>query len=200
MRGAIAALCLLCSCGYQFEGAKPDGGVTTLSIPYIKGDGAGQLNADLSRAFAASGLFECVQEGGELILRAEIVADGDDRIGYRFDRNPTTGKLRDNIVGTENRRAVTVQITLIDAYTEQTLLGPQIIHASADYDYVDQNSIRDLVFETTSGTPQKVLDFSLGQLDSLEGAHDDSSAVVFRVAAQKIVDGLIVRRAIQHAH
>lgn len=199
IRLAISSLLLLCGCGYSFEGSEPEGGVVTISIPYIKGDGEGQLNSELAKALSSSGMFDYVQNGGELILEASIIADGDDRIGYRFDRNPTSGELRDNIVGTENRRAMSAEVKLIDSYTHEVVLGPQVIRVTADYDYVDSNSIRDLVFFTTKDSPQKVLDFSLGQLDSVDGAHDDTSFVVYKLLAQKIVDGLIVKHAIDCA-
>jgi hypothetical protein len=68
-----------------------------------------------------------------------------------------------------------------------------VIKAFADYDYVDSNSIRDLTFRSGHHQHEKTLDFSLGQLDSLDGAHQDASAPIFRLAAQKIVDGLLNR-------
>ncbi len=196
MKLRIAFLLILCGCGYSFEGSHPSGGVLSISIPYIKGDVEGQLNNELAKALSTSGVFDYVQNGGELILEAGIIADGDDRIGYRYDRNPTTGVLRDNIVGTENRRSMSATFKLIDSYTQEIVLGPQVIRATADYDYVDSNSIRDLVFLNTDGTPEKVLDFSLGQLDSVEGAHDDTTLVVYKTLAQKIVQGLIVQHVI----
>jgi hypothetical protein len=188
----FVSLLLFFGCGYHFEGSEQREGVVSVSIPYIKGDGEGELNSALAKALGTSGLFDYVQNGGEWILQAAIIADGDDRIGFRYDRNPTTGKRRVNIVGTENRRSMSVQVTLINAHTQETLLGPQVVSATADYDYVDSNSIRDLTFVTIQGTPERVLDFSLGQLDSVDGAHDDTSAVVYRLLAQKIVDGLIL--------
>ncbi len=197
--GIIACLLLLFGCGYHFEGSEEHGGMVSISIPYIKGDGEGLLNSELAKALSSSGMFDCVQNGGQLILQATIIADGDERVGFRFDRNPTTGKLRDNIVGTENRRSMSIQITLIDAYTQETVLGPQVISASSVYDYVDSNSIRDLTFISTQGKPEKILDFSLGQLDSFEGAHDDSTIVIYRQLAQKIVDGLVLRNAMDHS-
>ena len=191
---SILCLCLAFSCGYHFDGDKAEGRTVTISVPYIKGDLEGYLNEELVKALTDSGRFDCVQNGGELLLEASIIGDGDDRIGYRYDRNPRTGKLRDNIVGTENRRTINVVVSLIDTYTHATVLGPQAVKASADYDYVDSNSIRDLVFINTNGKPQKVLDFSLGQLDSYTGAHDDTSPLIYRYLAKKIVEGLLVRR------
>lgn len=182
-------------CGYHFDGHEGDKQVVTISVPHIKGDREGHLNTEIVRVLSQSGHFECVQTGGELILEVSIIAEGDDRIGFRYDRNPTSGELRDNIVGTENRRSMTAIITVIDTYTHSTLIGPQAVKANADYDYVDSNSIRDLTFITTQGVPEKVLDFSLGQLDSVDGAHDDTSKVMYGHLALKIVDGLLIRQA-----
>jgi hypothetical protein len=194
--GSLFLLCLLLAagCGYHFDGARAEGDAVTISVPYIKGDLGGHLNTELVRALNNSGFFNCVQEGGDLILEASITAEGDDRIGYRFDRNPEKGTLRDNIVGTENRRSIVANVTLIEASTHATVLGPQSVKAQVDYDYVDSNSIRDLTFITQHGVPEKVLDFSLGQLDSVEGANDDTARLIYQQLAQKIVNGLLIVR------
>ena len=65
-----------------------------------------------------------------------------------------------------------------------------MIRQTVDSDYVDQNSIRDLTFITTQGKPQTVLNFSLGQLDSVEGAHDDTTDVLYRRLSEKVADVL----------
>ncbi len=189
---SILGILLLASCGYHFEGSGVADAMT-ISVPYIKGDPDGMLGAELVRALSSSGQFDCVQTEGALILEAAIVAEGDDRIGFRYDRDPTSGERRVNIVGTENRLTVSAMVKLVDSATEEVLIGPQIVKAYADYDYVDSNSILDLTFAPPGKPFQKVLDFSLGQLDSVEGAHDDALAVIYRQLAQKIVDGLIVQ-------
>ncbi len=194
----IAGLGLLSACGYHFEGSDNEGPTVSISVPYIKGDPEGLLAAQIVCELASSGQFDCVQTEGRLILQIALIAESDDRIGYRYDRDATTGKRRDNIVGTENRLTVSADVKLIDALTNEILVGPQIVKVFADYDYVDSNSVVDLTFVTPDGTPEKVLDFSLGQLDSVEGAHDDAFAVIHRRLAQKIVDGLIVK--IGHDH
>lgn len=189
----VLCLFLLSGCGYHFEGTEKQASTVTISVPYIKGDPEGELNKELIHALSSSGQFDCVHSGGMFILEAAIIADSDSRIGYRFDRNPTTGKLRDNIIGTENRRALSIEVKLINAYTQEIVAGPQLITAHADYDYVDSNSVRDLTFVGPHGSAQTVIQFSLGQLDSVEGAHDDSAKPIYQILAQKIVDGLIVK-------
>lgn len=196
---SLLILLLLAGCGYHFEEVESQEGVVTISVPYIKGDPEGKFNCELVRALSSTGQFDCMQNGGGLILEASITAESDDRIGYRFDRNATTGKLRDNIVGTENRHHITAVVSLLSAYTREVVIGPQTITAFADYDYVDSNSIRDLTLITTQGSSQRVLDFSLGQLDSVSGAHDDTAVVIYRILAQKIVDGLVVMKACELA-
>lgn len=194
IRGSLAALLLLAGCGgYQFEGAGSTAELTSVSIPYIKGDGEGMLNTEIAKALSISGVFDYVQNAGSLVLEASIVADGDERIGYRYDRNATTGERRDNIVGTENRRELAVEIKLVDSHSGAIVLGPEVIRATTEYDYVDGNSIRDLVF-IENGTPQTVLNFSLGQLDSVNGAHDDASASIYQIVAQKITQRLLLQR------
>ncbi|MES2121378.1 MAG: hypothetical protein V4492_01205, partial [Chlamydiota bacterium] len=147
------------------------------------------------KALSSSGRFDCVQNGGQYILEISIIADSDDRIGYRYDRNPTSGKLRKNIVGTENRRTISAEMRLIDSYSRDILIGPQIVKGYSEYDYVDSNSIRDLTFTNTHSVPQTILNFSLGQLDSIVGAHDDSSIVAYRNLARKVIDAMIIHSA-----
>ena len=178
---------LLGGCGYHTR----EGEEMTISVPFIKGDGDGRLTSEVIRAISATGCFEFRKNNGNKELQVSILSDGDERIGYRYDRNPTTGELRKNIIGTENRETITVEVKLIDTYTQEVILGPEVISASADYDYVDSNSIRDLTFIQPNGHPTTIIDFSLGQLDSIEGAHDDAQTPIFRKLAQKIVDGLM---------
>lgn len=179
------------SCGYRFQEDKSTEKVVTISIPYIKGDIEGQLNMELVRVLSSDPHFEYRQNGGMVVLEVAVVNDDDERIGYRYDRNPSTGHRRQNIVGTENRRNLTVEVKLIDSYTEEVIIGPVHVKARADYDYIDSNSIRDLTFTNSAGRTQTVINFSLGQLDSTEGAHDDAAVPIYRQLAQKIVDGIV---------
>jgi len=190
MKLLILLLLLLCGCGYHTKEEEQ----ITISVPFIKGDGEGRLTSEIIRAISATGYFEFRKNNGNQELQVAILSEGDDRIGYRYDRNPTTGELRKNIVGTENREIITVEVKLIDTYTQEIILGPEVISASADYDYVDSNSIRDLTFIQPSGHPTTIINFSLGQLDSIEGAHDDAQTPIFRKLAQRIVDGLMTQK------
>jgi len=71
------------------------------------------------------------------------------------------------------------------------VIGPIFVKADSDYDYYDPESIRDLSFVTNQGYRIATINFSLGQLDSIEGAVDDVAVPVYHSLAQKIVDGII---------
>lgn len=181
---------LLAGCGYQFQEREDR---LTLSIPYVQGDNEGQLTNELIRQFAYSGAYSYVKEDGNLILKVAILGDTTEKIGFRYDRNEFTGKLETNLQPTEDRRTVTAEVILINAATEEVVTGPTIVTAFSDYDYTDINSIRSLSFFTPGGKRQTVLNFSLGQVDSIEGAQDDAVAPLSRQLAKKIVDGILSR-------
>lgn len=195
MRALITLLLLLTSaCGYRFQDCPEDtvldSRAATISIPSIPGDGEGLLNTSLIRAIAASSQLDYRKNDGSLTLDVTVVSDTANKIGYRYDRDPKTGKLKSNILGTENRRTITVEVKLTDFYTEQVLVGPVKISVNGDYDYLETSSIRDLVFFDPHGAPQTVLDFSLGQLDSIEGASDDVRVPIYQRLAEQIVSGI----------
>lgn len=195
MKIVLSLLCLcLMGCGYQFDTTSIESSERiSVSIPYIKGDHEGVLLSALAHSMGESGVFDYVYSGGNCSLTVSIIADSDDRIGFRYDRNPTNGELRDNIVGTENRRALAVNIKLVDESTQEVIVGPEDVRVIVDYDYFDGNSIRDLVV-LGDPRPQTTLSFSLGQLDSVEGAHDDTHSSIYGLMADKIVSRLFISR------
>ncbi len=191
----VLVLLLLASCGYRFS--QEDGvqePARTISVPYVQGDGEGYLTSELIRQLADSGYFEYVQGDGELILNAVIAADTSERIGFRYDRHGPQAKKRHRLVPTENRRSIAVDISVIHGKTQEVLLDPIRVTADVDYDYIDPNSLRELIFVDTAGVTQKTVDFSLGQLDSIEGGQDGSTPYIYRLVSQKIVDGLIQKK------
>jgi hypothetical protein len=188
MRAFIVFLLCLTGCGYRFQ--KPDERMT-LSIPYVKGDQEGQLTNELIRQFARSGAYEYLREDGDLLLKVALVGASSEKIGFRYDRNQTTGAVETNLMPTENRRTATAEVSLVHAGTEEVVAGPYKIAASVDYDYTDVNSIQALAFVTPTGQKEKVLNYSLGQVDSPEGAHDDATLPLYRNLAQQIVAAVL---------
>jgi Lipopolysaccharide-assembly len=182
---------VLSACGYRAEGGR-SGHVTTITVPYVQGDAEGELTDQLIKQLSASGRFEVVQRGGCLCLNVSLIDNSSERIGYQYSRDDTKRKLHKNLLATENRRLVTAEVTLVNTVSEEILLGPSLVKASAEYDYIDSGSLRDLTFINSQGKKEKTLTFSLGQLDSIEGAQDDAAVPLYRALAQKIVDGVCI--------
>lgn len=187
----LFSLFFLSSCGYRFEERETARETRTITVPYIKGDAEGIFTNELIRQLSESGYFECVRSGGDFTLSAVLSSDENDKIGYRYDRHGPRGKRRHRLVPDENRRTAVAHVSLIDGRTDEIILEPTKVFANLDYDYIDSNSIRDLLFTDSNGVPRRTISYSLGQLDSIEGAQDDSSPLAFRLLSQKIVDALI---------
>ena len=180
--------CLLfSSCGYHFDGGEK----IAISVPYVIGDEEGRLTDALASALAKTATFQYVKGGGDWTLLVVVKDTDHDRIGYRYDRDDKSGKLRDNVIGIENRETITIEVTVQNAKTGDIIIGPQILKGRADYDYVDEHSLQDLAFIDRDGEQETSIAFSLGQLDSVAAAGQDASDPVYRELAQRIVDGLI---------
>nr|NGX46611.1 hypothetical protein [Chlamydiota bacterium] len=87
-------LLLTGSCGYHFERG-PD---RTISVSYAIGEQEGELTDALVREVASSPGFTYVRNGGELCLQIKIIGNSDDKIGFNYDRDDKSGKLRKNLI------------------------------------------------------------------------------------------------------
>lgn len=183
----LLAISLLTGCGYRI---KQNSEQTTVSIPFVKGDHEGQLVAELSRQLASSGHYTYVKEGGEYLLKVVILDDHSNRIGFRYDQSQFSGEVKKNLMADENRRQIEADVTLFRADTEEAIFGPVKVSAYSDFDYVYINSLETLSFINAQGQREKVLTFSLGQLDSVEGAQDDALFAIYRSLAGKIVESM----------
>lgn len=181
---------LVASCGYHFQDTEKPSSSSTITIPYVEGDFEGILTDALVHEFAASSNYRPVLRNGAFYLKIALVQNEDARIGYRFDREHLSGKLTKNLMAVENRKSLTAEVSLLDGITDEVVFGPEKVQAHVEMDYINPDSIRDLTFFNQEGERERVINFSLGQLDSIEGATDDSSVPLYRLLAQKIVDGI----------
>lgn len=140
-----------------------------------------------------TGLYEYVSSNGEVELKVALVGHSDEIIGFRYDRTEKKGRIELNLMATENRSHVAAEVSLFRASEDQPILGPIVVTASAEYDYIDVNSLRELAFTNSQGKREKVIDFSQGQLDSIEGAHDNALAPTYDALAKKIA--AVIQRA-----
>jgi hypothetical protein len=191
MRWFFLTFCLLAACGYHLDGQHEE--IHTINIPYIKGDTEGQLTNALICEISQSGLFEYVKEGGSFTLLVSLLSDDNEKIGFRYDRHDISGKRAKNLVTTEGRRILTAEVSLIEEGSLEEIVKPTTVSAGEDYDFIGAHSLRDLSFINSKGKRIPVTSFSLGQLDSIEGAQDDVATPLHRHLAQKIVDGLYAK-------
>lgn len=181
----IVGMLALAGCGYKFAADSP-----TLSVPYIKGDVDGLFTTAFVGTIAKSGAYQYVDKGGEYLLELAIVSDEYQQIGYRYDREERTGIRINRLEPVEERHKIAVEVKLFDRASGELLRTPFIVKATTDYDFVDQDSAVDVSFVTPSGRTRSVLDFSLGQLDSRDGARDNSRRVLFNKISEKIINSL----------
>ena len=182
---------MLPSCGYHTISSADR---PTLSIPYVRGDEEGFLTNAVIAEVNRTGLYDYVSSGGELELKIALVGNGEEVIGFRYDRSEKKGKLEQNLLATENRRSSAAEITLYRESEDEPILGPIVVTATTEYDYIDVSTIRELAFTTPSGKLEKVIDFSEGQLDSIEGAQDNALSPLYDDLAKKIA--AVIQKAV----
>lgn len=181
---------LLTSCGYHVDDDEVLSAFPTISVPYFDGDHSGVLTDIVVKSLSTSGTFNYANRGGSITLEGRIVSDNWENIGYQYDRHPISGERINRLVPNEGRREVTIEITLVDSRSLKTLYGPFRISACSDYDFIDSDSLQDASFINATGTRESALFFSLGQLDSIDGAKAASLDPIYQRLATKITEGL----------
>jgi hypothetical protein len=184
----ILLLLLLSGCGYRWQS---DSERPTFEIPYVLGDGDGSLTGEIVRALTVSGIGEVRQWGARYRLQAAIQSAEGQTIGYRRDRQRVNSRNQKNLIAAERRKTVSVTASLYEG--DQIVLGPFTVEGFADFDYVDGDSIQDLVFIAPNGSRQVVLPFSLGQLESSEAAEEAAMRPLNAQIARKIVEVLSLK-------
>ena len=176
---------LVAGCGYQWQDPEH---LPTLSIPLVSQDEDGLLTAELMEAMSKSGSAKVVSEGGEYTLKVCVLGEKTEKIGFRVDPQKIDHKIREHLLATEARRCLDVDVFLYQG--EKLVFGPYRIQSSAEYDYVDGDSIQDLAFVDRSGNLIPVLPFSLGQLEPSESASLAASSSLYKDLARKVVHGV----------
>lgn len=179
-------LLALTGCGYRWQPGEAES--YSITVPFIKGDEDGLFTSEVTRALAASGIADIRFHGGDYRLEISILQDSKETLGFRKDRQKVDGKTKRNMVACEARKNLSVEVTLFRGEGDEAVLGPYVLEADVDFDYVDGDSYQDLMFIDPHGVSQAVLPFSLGQLESYEAAQDAAMRPLYSRLAQKIVD------------
>ncbi len=171
----LILLLVLSACGYRFGQGILSEQYSTISVPYIIGDRDGDLTAEVVKQMSSSGAFTYTPDGGDLILIAKVVDYDEQNIGFRYDRKKS-GRLKDDIIPTETRMQIILDVSLVDASSGSVLRGPTRITASSDFDHD---------YYTTRHRENV---FSLGQLSDIDEARDAVLRPLHEKAARNIVD------------
>jgi hypothetical protein len=166
------------SCGYHHESDTAWVCYQTVSIDPIEGDWNGDLTAALVEQIAACSSIKYHHCGGDTLLHIDLEDPDEKNIGFRYSHHKD-GKIRKSIIPTETRLTAAAQVSLIEAATGKTLLGPVKIKASVDFDHD--------YYTTRHG----VNIFSLGQLNDYDEAYDAAYSPLIKALAQKIVEYIV---------
>lgn len=179
----ISLMVFLVGCGYHWMDEAP----LPVSVPLIAGDEDGGLTSEISRALHASGLFT-PSPNARYRLQVDIQGGESKTIGFQRDVEIVRGKPTKNLIASEARKSLTIQVTLYDGSV--IAYGPYTLTADADFDYAIGDAIQDLAFSTPTDPLVVVLPFSLGQLESQESAQEAATKPLYARLAQKLVDAL----------
>ena len=89
----------------------------------------------------------------------------------------------------EGMREVVAKIELVDIKSGDSVIKPFFLSATADYDFVNP-TVREAVEFPLNNETTSVLQYSLGQLDSEEGAKSASYKPAYEKLAKKIINRL----------
>jgi voltage-gated potassium channel Kch len=188
----LPLVALLSACGYR--AATSPLASSSISVPYIAGDETGGLTAALIEELSASGRCRVVRDRGDITFVGKVVSDENRQIGYQYDRPPLELDVqKTRLVPNEERRELTIEFELVERASGKSLTPLRTMTIGVDYDFAISDAIQGLVTET--GT--SILSFSLGQLDSVEGAREGARLPLHKKVARAVVAGLMHERALQ---
>lgn len=120
----------------------------------------------------------------QIIVHIEIKKRDSDHIGYRYDRNEANGEIINRLIPIEGREQILTTLVLENLKTGKSL-GPYYIESSQDFDFVNYDTYKDLAF-INDNRAVSVLSYSLGQLDSFQGAQESVNYRLISSLGKKI--------------
>lgn len=176
------------SCGYRWVPDLADEARSTISVPFVEGDGDGSLTQAIVYALSSSGMADVRQTGAHYRLSVSIIHSESQTVGYRRDRQKISGEIKKNLVSAEARKTLAIEATVYEK--DKIVCGPIRLNADSDYDYLDGDSMQDLAFINPLGAQQTVLPFSLGQLEPKEAAEEAAMKPLNAKIAKVLVDAI----------
>ena len=160
-----------------------------VAVPFVEGDRTGLMTQAITTALVQSGYFAILGDDAPYLVKVRIIEDRFDDISYQYDVQENNQASVKRLIPNQSRRSVRAYVSLENRYNPACLIDEFEVSSWAEVDYVNSESLGDLSFDI-NGDPTSVLTFSLGQLDSVEGAKANSLIPLSRDLANKIVLGL----------
>ena len=189
--GFVFSLFLFTGCCYRLVGKSEEGlALTKIAIPYIEGDLDGKLTEALIKALSKSPQLEYSKKHEALVFEGKIIENSLEYFGYQYDREPLSNERKNRLIPNEGTRVMALSFSLIEAKTCKVLLGPIHVSADQDFDFVDSDSLLDNFYINPNGNLEPVLFFSLGQLDTKEGAKNGALFPLYEKLSDKVIEGI----------
>lgn len=176
---------LLEGCGYRWGPGEIRERYESISVPYVEGDRSGFLTSAIIQRFSTTGALVFHTCDGDLILRVCLLQPEEENIGFIYapedeeDGDVESGEISNIVVSNEARLCQSAKVTVQDALTGCTILGPVTITAFLAYDFdPDFSDVND----HTTG---------LGQLEMQGLARETAYPALYRILSEKIVDYVI---------
>jgi hypothetical protein len=188
----LVGLLFLSSCKYKTAGLHlGNDSIVEISIPVIKQDPSGILRNALAKEISLNKTLRYKTSKAKYQLKVNIEEDNDSTICYMWDRNPANNQRLNVFYNTEGKKEVIAKTELVNAKTGEVVVGPYYLNASVIYDFVNPTVEATLAFQEPTGENVSMLQYSLGQLDSEEGAQEEAYSPAYKLMAEKIISVLI---------
>ncbi len=125
------------------------------------------------------------------ILSIRSIGDDTDFIGWKYDGKGLEPKPKKNLMPIEARRAITLEVQVLDAATLKPVYKPFQVTSSGEYDFIDTDSAKDFLLVLPSGQIDNVRQFSLGQLDSQGAAMQNITDYIYNQLSIEIIEQLL---------
>ncbi len=159
-----------------------------ISISQIRGDENGDLRSDLAKHVSHTpGMAYSSKRDARYRLDVKILEDASETIGYAWDEDPITGEFIKRLYPNEGRRKLKASASLYDTVQEKIVVSSFTVEGVSDFDFVNPTALKNIEFIDRNEQKQSVLHYSLGQLDSEEGAKQESFRSISETIAAQIV-------------
>jgi len=171
-------LALLLGCNYRF--------ITNDNQPKIEVALRGPfsspvLEEELTLALQRNTGMQVVNSGGRFQVEIDVDSFRRENIGYLYDREPLSSSLINRLFPNEGRVTLGAKITIVDKHHLNCMIEHMQLLASSDYDFTNPNTLRDTQYGN-----QPLVEYSLGQFDSEDGAFDVASDLVQKKLARQL--------------